>query len=126
MGAANANDNDFSDGDDMGNDEFGEQFPQGLNDENEEHKAGEEFGDFPFEIENSGSQQASRQRNQSSLLDENIARFGLRNDRNIRPSESGPGRMQLGPTRSANYPGDGASRSNRNHGERARMIGGPQ
>ena len=62
MGAANANDNDFSDGDDPHDDQFGADFPLGHHEiENEEQKAGSdagdnnEFGDFSYDFENAGS-----------------------------------------------------------------------
>jgi len=65
MGAANSNDNDFSDGDDMNNeDQFGAEFPHLGNYEavSEEHKAGrdsadnDEFGDFHYDFESSEPQ----------------------------------------------------------------------
>jgi hypothetical protein len=61
MGAANSNDNDFSDGDDMNNeDQFGAEFPHlgnNLNElESEEQKRdsadNDEFGDFHYDFEN--------------------------------------------------------------------------
>ena len=61
MGAANSNDNDFSDGDDMNNeDQFGAEFPHlgnNINElESEEQKRdsadNDEFGDFNYDFEN--------------------------------------------------------------------------